>query len=89
MKGVTDLRYYRDLVNFDSGMIVNLDKLPEKIKSVVFYLEIKNIGLYSTEAQIKNVKNAAYGLEFYKKSIPIFKEDVGTKVEWLQLNKQP
>ena len=56
------MRYYRDLINFDSGMIVNLEKIPDKIKSVVFYLEIKNIGLYATEAQIKNVKNSAYGL---------------------------
>lgn len=61
-KGVTDLRYYRDLINFDSGMIVNLEKLPDKVKSVVFYLEVKNIGLYTTEAQIKNVKNSCYGL---------------------------
>lgn len=59
---MTDLRYYRDLINFDNGVVINLDKLPEKARSIVFYLQVNNVGAYSGEAQIKLVKNSAYGI---------------------------
>lgn len=86
-RGVTDLRYYRDLINFDNGVVINLDKLPEKARSIVFYLQVNNVGAYSGEAQIKLVKNSAYGIQFYRKAIPIFKEDIGATIKWQELNK--
>lgn len=64
-KGLSNLRNVKDLVNFDNGVLINLEKLPDKIKSMVFYLQINNIGAFSTEAQIKNVKNSAYGVELF------------------------
>ena len=59
---VNDLRYNRDLINFDKGILIDLDKVEENVRSLVFYLKIVNVGTYLTETQLKNIKNSAYQL---------------------------
>ena len=60
MRSVDSLRYYRDPFGFDNGIVFNLETIPEHIKSIVPYMELKNVNKLSDENEAKKIKNAVY-----------------------------
>jgi hypothetical protein len=61
---VNDLRYFKDQVNFDDGIVVNLSAVPDKVKSIIFYSKFNNVERYLNENEVRKVKFSQYGLEF-------------------------
>lgn len=61
---VNDLRYFKDQVNFDDGIVVNLSTVPDKVKSIIFYSKFNNVERYLNENEVRKVKFSHYGLEF-------------------------
>ena len=62
IKTVNDLRYFKDIVNMDDGLIIDFASVPDQIKSFVMFCKVKNVASYSNETEIKKIKNSAYGL---------------------------
>ena len=56
------MRYYRDLFGVDNGLIINLECMPENVKSIITYMNFKDIGRFVDENEAKKIKNSVYQL---------------------------
>lgn len=62
LETVHNLRYFKDITNMDDGIIIKFGSVPDQIKSLVMFSKVKNVAELATETQVKNIKNAVYGL---------------------------
>lgn len=46
----------------DDGIIFSLEEIPEKIRSMVLYTKINDVGSYIGENEAKTIRNAVYGI---------------------------
>lgn len=73
----------------DEGITVNLSKVPEKVKCIVFIAKISEVQKLKGENQLKKFKHAAYGVEFWQHKIPIHSKKIGETVKWQEVAKGP
>lgn len=49
----------------DEGIVLNLSQVPEKIKNIVFLLKVADVQKLKAESELKKIKYATYGVEFW------------------------
>lgn len=61
----------------DEGLVVNLEKVPDKVKCIILMNKICEVERYRLETEVKKIKNSAYGVEYWQHKIPIHNKNIG------------
>lgn len=49
----------------DEGLVINLAKIPQKVKSIVLLSKFNDAQRFRAEAEAKKIKYSTYGIEFW------------------------
>jgi hypothetical protein len=71
----------------DDGIVINLAKVPEKIKCIVLVSRITDVQRFRGEGEAKKIKYASYGVEFWEHKIPIHNKNIGESIKWEEIIK--
>ena len=66
----------------DEGLVINLAKIPQKVKSIVLLSKFDDVQRFRAEAEAKKIKYSTYGLEFWQHKDPIHSKSIGQAIKW-------
>ena len=66
----------------DEGIVINLEKVPEKAKLIILMNKVPEVQKFKVETQMKKIKSASYGIEYWQHKIPIHTKNIGESVKW-------
>jgi hypothetical protein len=61
----------------ENGLTINLTKVPEEVKHILVYTKVNDVQLFKQEAELKKIKHAAFGVDFYEKNIILHRKNFG------------